>query len=225
MIDLQAITRTYLQQAISLSRREHQADAPAVQAVHDKTQTNRQDALRKWLQSYQVFQGFVNSDRSAVAAAVLDFADGGGCDPELSLSYDELISRFDALHEKCRNVVRPKKDTTRRDLTSFTSKALWCCYPNAVPLYDNFTQNSVCIISRLAGVSPTTDHLLKHRYGSFADVWLAMYNQVVPIIDQADLQDYPYRVRVFDKILWIVGEPNYNRDSSKVGLPRRRSRV
>jgi hypothetical protein len=211
MIDLHAVARTYLQPAISLSRREHQVDAPAIQAVHDKAETSRKDALGKWLQTYGVFQGLLSADRVGLASAVLNFADENECDLELSLPYDELIQKFDALHQKCRSVVQ-------RDFTSFTSKALWCCYPNAVPLYDNFTQHSVWMISRLAGFSPKTEHKPMHRYGPFADVWLAMYNQVLPIIDQMDPQVYPYRVRVFDKILYLIGEPNYNRDPSKVRL-------
>jgi hypothetical protein len=175
----------------------------------------RQDALRKWLGSYRVTR-FRGADRAA--AAVLKFADDGGCDREVRLSYDELISKFDALHEQCRKLVPLNKDNAQRDLTSFTSKALWCCYPSSVPIYDNFTQSSVWIISRLSGVSPTMDHPPKHRYRPFADAWLAMYSQVASIINEADLQGYLYPVRVFDKVLWIVGEPNYNRDPSKVGL-------
>jgi hypothetical protein len=213
MIDLQTITRAYLQDAISLSRREHQGDAPAVQAVHDRTQMGRQDALRKWLGSYRVTR-FSGADRAA--AAVLKFADDGGCDREVRLSYDELMSKFDTLHEQCRKLVHLNKDNAQRDLTSFTSKALWCCYPSSVPIYDNFTQSSVWIISRLSGVSLTMDHPPKHRYRPFASAWLAMYGQVASIINEADLQEYLYPVRVFDKVLWIVGEPNYNRDPSKV---------
>src|SRR5229473_605661 len=103
MIDLQTITRAYLRDAISLSKREHHADAPAVQAVHVRTHMGRrQDALRKWLGSYRVTR-FRGADQAV--AAVLKFADDGGCDREVRLSYDELISRFDALHEQCRKLV------------------------------------------------------------------------------------------------------------------------
>lgn len=85
-------------------------------------------------------------------------------------------------------------------------------------LYDRFTQHSVWIISRLADLRPTVNYAPKDRYGAFADMWLAMYNNVLPLINDADLQGYPYKVRVFDKVLWIAGEPNYNRDPCRVGL-------
>jgi len=215
MIDLQTLTRTYLQAAISLSVREHRADAPAVQAVQERTYIGRDNALKKWLGSYRVTR-FRGSDEAV--ATVLKFADEVRCDPYVRLSYDELISNFDSLHEKCLSIVRRNNKRNFRDLSSFTSKSLWCCYPSAVPIYDTLTQNSVWILSRLADIGPTMVHSSSHRYSQFADVWLAMYNRVLPIINEADLQSYLYPVRVFDKILWLIAQPNYNRDPTKISL-------
>ena len=47
-----------------------------------------------------------------------------------------VLAKFDALHTSCRKGVRRTTKDKERDLTSLTSKALWCCYPNAVPIYD-----------------------------------------------------------------------------------------
>lgn len=219
MIDLNAITRTLLHPAICLSKREHKVDAPTIQAVHDKTTTMRQDVLKRWLQSYGVFQGLEGSERLSVVTKVLEIADENGCNADLRLSHDELFTKFDALHKECCKLVRPNKDGSQRDLTSLTSKALWCCYPNAVPLYDRFTQHSVWLISRLAKIEPPSPPRdPRDRYHPFAAMWFKMYDEVLPIIEEADLQGYPYKVRIFDKILWIAGEPNYNRDSYNIGL-------
>ena len=218
MIDLHAITRTFLPPAISLSKREHKVDASAIQAIHDKTTTNRQEVLKRWLQSYGVFQGLGGSERLAVVTTVLKIADENGCNTDLRLSPDELFAKFDALHKECCKLARAKKDGSQRDLTSLTSKALWCCYPNAVPLYDRFTQNSVWLISRLANIEPQRNSPPRDKYRPFAAMWFEMYDKVLPIIEEADLQGYPYRVRIFDKILWIAGAPNYIRDPYKIGL-------
>jgi hypothetical protein len=221
MIDLHAITRTFLHPAICLSKREHEVDAPTIQAVHDKTKTNRQDVLKRWLQSYGVFQGLEGSERLSVVRKVLEIADENGCNADLRFSHesrDELFTKFDALHKECCNLVSANNDGSQRDLTSLTSKALWCCYPNAVPLYDRFTQHSVWLISRLANIEPPRNSPPRDRYRPFAAMWFEMYDKVLPIIKEADLQGYPYRVRIFDKILWIAGEPNYNRDPYKIGL-------
>jgi hypothetical protein len=152
MIDLHAVTRTFLPPAICLSKREHEIDAPTIKAVHNKTQSNRHDVLKRWLQRYGVFQGLDDSERLKIVATIIDFADQQGCNPDIRLSHDALIKHFDALHNKCRDVVRRNKDASRRDLTSLTSKALWCCYPNAVPLYDRFTQHAVWLIIRLSNM-------------------------------------------------------------------------
>jgi hypothetical protein len=220
MIDLLAITRTFLPPAISLSKGEHKLDAATIQAVHGKSTINRQNVLKQWLHSYGVFQGLEDSERSRVVTKVLEFADGDGCNTGLRLSHDLLIAKFDTLHKECRAIVRTKRDGSQRDLTSLTSKALWCCYPNAVPLYDSFTQHSVWLISRLANIEPPRTTPPWDRYQLFAAMWFKMYDRVLPIIEEADLQGYPYRVRIFDRILWIAGEPNYNRDPYRIGPAR-----
>ena len=119
-----------------------------------------------------------------------------------------VLAKFDALHTSCRKGVRRTTKDKERDLTSLTSKALWCCYPNAVPIYDAFAQNALYVLSRLAGITPEASG---HRYTRFSDVWFTIYSHVKPVIDQADLRGYSYKVRVFDRMLWILRTPNYSR--------------
>jgi hypothetical protein len=40
-------------------------------------------------------------------------------------------------------------------------------------------------------------------------VWLPLYRGVERTLDDARLGDYRYNVRVFDRILWIIGQPDY----------------
>jgi nucleoside-specific outer membrane channel protein Tsx len=44
-------------------------------------------------------------------------------------------------------------------------------------------------------------------YTRFVKVWLNLYHRVT--IDDNRLDGYPFKVRVFDKILWIIGQPDY----------------
>jgi hypothetical protein len=46
-------------------------------------------------------------------------------------------------------------------------------------------------------------------------VWLNLYRGVR--IDDARLGDYPYKVRVFDRILWIIGQPDYGDTRRQLG--------
>jgi hypothetical protein len=47
------------------------------------------------------------------------------------------------------------------------------------------------------------------EYRQFVHVWMALYQRYRIAIDAIDIGDYPYRVRIFDKILWLIGEPRY----------------
>ena len=39
--------------------------------------------------------------------------------------------------------------------------------------------------------------------------WKKMYGQYRDAIEGIDRGVYPYRVRIFDKVLWLLGEPGY----------------
>ena len=43
------------------------------------------------------------------------------------------------------------KNQTPRSLTSLTSKALWCCYPDAIPIFDSYARRALWVLSRLMG--------------------------------------------------------------------------
>jgi len=47
------------------------------------------------------------------------------------------------------------------------------------------------------------------RYRQFAQVWKALYTNHAETIESLDLGGYPYRVRIFDTILVILGEQKY----------------
>jgi hypothetical protein len=99
-------------------------------------------------------------------------------------------------------------DGRGRDFTSLTSKALWLRYPNAVPLYDRFAQEALWMISKLErGLPPTPNGASK--YGAFAVRWKFLCDRYAPAIEAIDNKGYPYRVRIFDRILWFIGQPVY----------------
>ena len=222
MIDLLSIARMLIAPAVHLSMGEQKIDDTAIKSVHIKTQTKRREDLQNCLRHYTVLMGFKNSTRDKIVTSVLKFADMNGCDLNLGKDstlydkFDKLIDNFNILYYECCSVVPSNKNNNPRDLTSLTSKALWCCYPNAVPLYDRFAQNAVWVLGRLTDIKPDS-RFMKQRYAAFSYIWIKMYDEVLPLINQADLKGYPNKVRVFDRILWIIGEENYNRDPYKAG--------
>jgi hypothetical protein len=46
-------------------------------------------------------------------------------------------------------------------------------------------------------------------YRKFVHVWKALYDRYGRTLDDVGIGTDPYRVRVFDRILWIIGEPRF----------------
>jgi hypothetical protein len=118
----------------------------------------------------------------------------------------EITENFNDLHKRCTSGVRRNKDATARNLTSLTSKALWCCYPEEIPIFDSYAQRALWTLSRLMGIPQPAD---AGAYSRFVSVWLPLYRCIERTLDDARLSNYPYKVRVFDRILWIIGQPGY----------------
>ncbi len=187
-------------------------DSPAIDALKPKGQNQsrgaRQGAIHSFLRSYGVFRGLDNDEASAVVNEILGFADNRSLTSPTTR--EEIIDLFRALHDRCREKVHRNKDGTLRDLSSLTSKALWCCYPDAIPLFDSRAARALCVISRLMGLTPPPSNN-KSRYEPFLSVWLDLYARVEPTIDQnrRRVDRIPHKVRVLDLVLWTIGEPDF----------------
>jgi hypothetical protein len=181
-----------------------ETDSMALAALNNKAApgSDRAEAIRSWLQSYQVFQGIDGPKRIAIAAAVVQFFDAR--DPHRDLtSVDALVKAHAEMMTACQEA-----NGDKRDFTSLASKALWLCYPSNTPLFDAFAQSALHVISKLEpdiSTLPASDS----EYYKFAHVWMALYQRYSAAIDAIDIGDYPYHVRIFDKILWLIGEPRY----------------
>jgi hypothetical protein len=81
MIDLEMLARTFVGPAIEITKAniKKKMDDPAIQAVHNKGQLDRKNALKSWLESYAAFIGFTKEDRLRVVDGMLGFADTQGC--------------------------------------------------------------------------------------------------------------------------------------------------
>jgi hypothetical protein len=152
---------------------------------------------------------FFPADRSAaIADEVLRFAD----EPrKKSLNGDKkgIASEFEELMKRVSSVAPLTKTGEPRRLTSLTSKALWCVYPEDVPIFDKNALTALTVISRLCQIAPEPN---QSDYARFVDVWLQVYNQVEPVISQADLSDCPYKVRALDRLLWYLGQVGFYED-------------
>jgi hypothetical protein len=169
----------------------------AINACNNDT-SSRNKALVDWLSYYKVLMGFSGETRIRLADQILGFADERNREP-LSLDRQAILSEFERLEARLKIV-------TSRRVISLASKGLWCCYPNSVPIYDRNAVTATRAISRISRMAPEPG---QSEYGCFLDLWIRVYREVEPVIDQADLTGCPQKVRVLDKMLWYLGDTSF----------------
>lgn len=206
MIDLPRIIDRFLAEAVARQRRDCQArDEEVIRFLRDRHEEigTRTSVVRKWLEYYSTLQGYREAERIAVSQSIVTFADNKDLSAVPS-TVEDIESEFTTLYQQCQLHAPKTKSEMRRDLTSLASKALWCCYPNTIPIYDGHAERALWAISRLLELptpAPST------KYKRFLLMWLEVYSRVQ--IDKTRLDGYPHTVRVFDKILWILGQPDF----------------
>ena len=203
ILDLNALIEQFGPAALKEKAGGLEWDQAAIDAISIGTAERRNSTLRKWLESYNVFQGFKADRRNAVSQAILNWADRQSHDSSLE-SLESLLEAHHALEHACVEAFGKE-----RDFTSLASKALWLCYPKDVPLYDSFVLRALQVISKIEPSLPP----VKYRvvgYAPFARLWRALYDRHEAAIDAISSDSgYPYSVRIFDGILWILGAPAY----------------
>ncbi len=211
MMNFETVVRYYWPKAlrdIKEDPEERDRDQKAIKAVTDRQLSikERQDDLREWLRFYGVFQGLTTLERIKIADAVLVWADDDR-NRSGDLTTPEALA---AAHAELMKVVC-KAYGKRRDFTSLASKALWLCYPESVPMFDGWTRNALYVISKIEnGINPIAEKT--PEYEQFVHVWKQLYSKYEKTIENLNNGTYPYCVRVFDRILWLIGRPSYQTD-------------
>lgn len=181
-------------------------DHEAITAINERDWdlAKRTRILVGWLKYYSVLMGLRNPTRNSIANQIIAFADDRQ-EKSLHRNEDKIVSEFSKLQENISEVMPRNKNGKGRDTTSLTSKALWLCYPDDIPIFDANALTGLRAISRLCHwASPD-----RAGYARFVRLWFRAYNEVEPVIDQADLSGCPYKVRVLDGMLWYLGEPEF----------------
>jgi hypothetical protein len=176
---------------------------------------NREAQVREWLSGYSVLQGFTSDYRDKVAIQIVKFADRRVIGKRLE-SREAIVEEFAKLFTCLQDVAPVSKSGKKRIVTSLASKALWCCYPQDVPLFDAYVVNALRVLSRIYGMrtsarsNETTGSIEVSEYAAFVGMWLNLYEVVKDVLDQADLSSYPFKVRIFDRFLWDLGQPSFD---------------
>jgi hypothetical protein len=219
MMNFEAVLRHFWQKALDMIKdskgleKDLADDQKAIAAVTetDTELSTRQKDLRAWFDSYKVFQGLKREVREQITHAVLCWSDKR--DTRRDLTTPKALA--DA-HRELMEVIQ-KAYGKPRDFTSLASKALWLCYPHSVPIYDAWTRTALYVISKIEdGINPIAEKTPESKktpeYEQFVHVWKQLYSKYKETIENLDVGAYPYRVRVFDRILLLIGRPSYQTD-------------
>lgn len=208
MLDLRELTEEFIRDKLESFKADTAPDEATVKAVAaaDMEFVEREKQIRKWLNYYKVVRFFPPEKSREIARRILEFVD----EPRpntLRLDKALIVSEFHRLTSRIQPVIPPTQRSGKPpEITSLASKALWCCYPHDVPIFDGNALRALQVIGRLCRVvSPSSER----SYDNYADVWLQIYEKIRPVIDAADLNGYPYKVRVLDGVLWYLGRPSF----------------
>lgn len=199
-IDLEAELRVFMNTLVPDS-----SDETVVEAVANtkKSPAEREAVLRRWLGAYGVLR-FKKS--STISASVIDFADHR---QSSSLNRDKslIVSEFRRLQNQVHSLLPVRKDGKNGQRISLVSKALWCCYPNDIPIYDDYASRSLQVLSRLCHF----DHIDGDTdYSRHVNAWFTLYDILKGVIEHADANHYPHQIRILDRFLWYLGQRNFN---------------
>jgi len=119
-----------------------------------------------------------------------------------------LHSAHEELMRRVCDAYTHDSENKRREFTSLTSKALWLCCPDKVPMFDSHAGRALWVLTKIESgiVAPPGG---ASDYHQFVFVWTQFYEKYRDAISNSDIRGYPYRVRVFDRILWMIGKDQY----------------
>ena len=201
LIDLEAELQVFMKNLVPES-----SDETVVEAVANvkESRAEREAVLQGWLGRYGVLR-FKNSN--TISASVIDFADRR---QSRSLNRDKslIVSEFERLQDQVQSLLPRRKDGKNGQRTSLLSKALWCRYPNDIPIWDDYASRSLQLLSRICHfghIDGDTD------YAQHVDAWFTLYANLRGVIEHADAKHYPHQIRILDRFLWHLGQRNFNK--------------
>lgn len=182
-------------------------DTPMIENIHSKSLSI--ESVSDFMQSYGLFQGIEKEKRIAMAQEFIQFVNDRNPNQVLNIEVD-----FNTLHTKLYYA------SGNRKCLSATSKLLWCMYPNDIVIYDAFVARAIlilqCLDKDLASLarfdvppqkSPDSTSMTQY-YMSYYNLVITLFNKNKDVLTELrDLHpnDYKYDLRIFDKLLWMMG--------------------
>lgn len=186
---------------------EIKKDEIMIQRIKD--QSLEPELVRSWMRDYGLFQGISGEIRESIAQSFCDFTYTR--EHKSLVLGDDFAEVYDLLFNK-----------SSRKWLSASSKLLWCLYPHEVVIYDSFVERVILVLQHLepslANVNFEKAPGHKEGSGAIKDYYLIYAGNVQKLFKayQPQLEElrrqhnpsYEYDIRIFDKLLWILGSPN-----------------
>jgi hypothetical protein len=177
--------------------------------------------VMSWMRDYGLFQGIRTSDREAIVNkyAVLIF-DTTDCNKnpntkQIEVMFHQFLSEF--------------YETVPRKWLSATSKLLWCSFPDNIVIYDAFVERALVILQgvtsyladmpriKTSPVIKTTNDIdiAVNYYLNYQGMVLAIVTEHQKQLNELRSkhnETYPHDIRIIDKLLWMLGNPNQTFD-------------
>lgn len=182
-------------------------DQTAMRAVQVQNEPHRVETLSSWIKHYGA-QPRVKNALAPVTRAILESLDARHDPPPTNWTDRErwMAEMVSLIVEACKCDGKYKSE-----YISLSSKVLWCKYPKHFVILDGHVERSLQTLSRLHCIETPC---IEGRYEQFIHCWLKLYMLAKPeIVKRLKNLDYPYPVRIFDKILWMLGQRGYGGSS------------
>ncbi len=214
MLDLKSFAERYIPESIDWFQKygEIQNDEQVSLAVRSPGmyRSDRSKHLLKWLHDYHVLQSFTSETENRITEQVIAFADSR-TRINLNQNKELIFEEFKSLELLIQSVVPANKSGKLRNVTSLASKSLWCCYPQDIPIYDNYAEYALQVICRICSIKIISEaNGANSKYSRFLEAWFHIYKEIEPIILGSDMKGYPYKIRVLDSLLWYTGQPKFD---------------
>lgn len=174
-----------------------------------KEKTINIDLIMTWMRNYGLFQGIEKEKRIAMVQEFIQFVNDRDPIQVLNMEAD-----FNTLHTKLYYA------SGNRKCLSATSKLLWCMYPNDIVIYDAFVARALlilqCLDKDLASMArfeippqkSDDSTRMTNYYISYSNLVTTLFNKHKHVLTELRTSypnDYPYDLRIFDKLLWMMG--------------------
>lgn len=176
-------------------------DAVAKVEMEPEERINR---VCKFLHKYSVAR-VKGATATGLARSILMWADDRE-DKNPPENVQEIVGHFGKLSEMILHALPDLASGQPRSVDSLSSKALWLCYPNSLPILDGNAEHALSTLRRLCR---REDIDVTDRFAAFVFSWFDLYMLIVVDIEETSFVNYPYHVRAFDQFLWWLGNPSF----------------